>query len=125
MFVKISMASAFFLMVLLMMGAPFASASESACAIAISATHSSISLEGSRRVVIAQNDQSSDSADSDSDSSDSDKEDKDDEDSDSGDTEQSAGNDQTDQNAQQQAPESDAGQVPLNAYPQPQVNPNQ
>jgi hypothetical protein len=117
MFVKISLAATFFLM----MGAPLAGASEGTRPIAMSALRTSRSLDRSPSIVVAQNDQSSDSADSDSDSSDSDDSDKD---SESGDNEQSAGNDQTDQNAQQQAPESDAGQVPLNAYPQ-QMNPNQ
>ena len=123
MFVKIGMAAAFFLMV----GAPLAGASESARTIAISGLHTPMSLHESASIVVAQDAQSSDSADSDSDSSDS----NDDNENDNGDSSQSAGNDQSDQQAAApqgfQAPDSDAsdaGQVPLNAYPQ-QVNPNQ
>ena len=124
MFAKVSLAAAFFLMV----GAPLAGASESARPIEASALHTSISLHESESIVVAQNDQSSDSADSDNDSSDSNDSDND---SDNGDSEQSGGTDQADQQAAGaqgfRAPDSDAGdagQVPLNAYPQ-QVNPNQ
>jgi hypothetical protein len=119
MFVKVSLAAAFFLMV----GAPFAGASESARPIAISTLFNSRSLNESRIIVVAQDD-SSDSADNDNDSSDSSDADKDsDSDSDKdGDSDSDQNADQ--QNAQQQAPDPDAGQVPLNAYPQ-QVNPNQ
>ena len=122
MFVKVSLAAAFFLMV----GAPLAGASESAWTIAISGLHTPTSLHESASIVVAQDAQSNDSADSDNDSSDS----NDDNDNDNGDSAQSAGNDQSDQQAatpQSEAPDSDssdAGQVPLNAYPQ-QVNPNQ
>jgi hypothetical protein len=122
MFVKVSLAAAFFLM----MGAPLAGASESARTSAISTLCDSRSLDRSS-IVVAQDD-SSDSANSDNDSGDSkdsaDKDDKDDKDDEDSDNEQSA---QTDQNAQQQAPDADAGeagQLPLNAYPH-QVNPNQ
>jgi hypothetical protein len=124
MFAKISLAAAFFLM----MGAPFAGASENARPIERSALRTSISIHESGSIVVAQDAQSNDSADSDNDSSDS----SDDNDNDSGDTEQSAGADQSDQPAIGvqgfRAPDSDAsdaGQVPLNAYPQQQVNPYQ
>lgn len=128
MFAKISLAAAFFLM----MWAPLAGASESARPIATPALHTSMSLDRSPGIVVAQDDQSNDSADSDSDSSDSNDSNNDSDSSDSGDSDQSAGNDQADQqNAPAppvfQAPDSDAGeagQVPQNAYPQP-VNPNQ
>jgi hypothetical protein len=124
MFAKVSLAAAFFLMV----GAPLAGASESTRPIERSALHTSISIHESGSIVVAQDAQSNDSADSDSDSNDS----NDDNDNDSGDSEQSAGTDQGDQQAAApqgfRAPDSDAndaGQVPLNAYPQQQVNPYQ
>ena len=124
MFARLSVAAAFFLMV----GAPLAGASESTQPIAISALHTSIPLHESASIVVAQDAQSSDSADSDNDSSDSNDSDND---SDNSDSEQSAGTDQSDQQAAGaqgfRAPDSDASdaeQVPLNAYPQ-QVNPNQ
>ena len=123
MFAKISLAAAFFLMV----GAPFAGASENARPIERSALHTSISIHESGSIVVAQDAQSNDSADSDNDSSDSS-----DDNDDNGDNVQSAGADQSDQPAIGaqgfRAPDSDAsdaGQVPLNAYPQQQVNPYQ
>ena len=123
MFAKISLAAAFFLM----MGAPFAGASESARPIERSALHTSISIHESGSIVVAQDAQSNDSADSDNDSSDSS-----DDNDDNGDNVQSAGADQSDQPAigaqgfrVPDSDASDAGQVPLNAYPQQQVNPYQ
>ena len=124
MFVKIGLAAAF----LMMIGAPHAGASESARPLAISPAYDWMSIHESERIVVAQDAQPNDSADSDSDSNDS----SDDNDNENGDGEQSAGTEQADQQATAppvfQAPDSDAsdaGQVPLNAYPQQQVNPNQ
>jgi hypothetical protein len=141
MFAKISLSltAASILMVALMIGAPLAGASEGARPIAISALHTSISVDRSPSIVVAEDDdQSSDSADSDksvssdsSDSSDSANDNQNDDSDQNGDSDQM--NQQNAGNVQQaapqvfQAPDSDAGeagQAPLNSYPQ-QVNPNQ
>jgi hypothetical protein len=144
MFAKISLSltAASILMVALMIGAPLAGASEGARPIAISALHTSISVDRSPSIVVAEDDdQSSDSADSDksdsSDSSDSNDSSDSANDNQNDDSDQNGDSDQMNQqnagNVQQaapqvfQAPDSDAGeagQAPLNSYPQ-QVNPNQ
>jgi len=132
MFAKItlSVTAAFIVMVALMVGTPFAGVSEGARPIAITGAHTSISLDRSPSMVVAEDALSSDSGDSDSDSDSSDS-------SESANDNQNGDSDQMDQqNAgnQQvaprvlQEPDSDAGeagQAPaLNSYQQ-QVNPNQ
>jgi hypothetical protein len=138
MFAKISLSltAASILMVALMIGAPLAGASEGARPIAISALHTSISLDRSPSIVVAEDDdQSSDSADSDNsdsnDSSDSANDNQNDDSDQNGDSDQM--NQQNAGNVQQAAPQvfqapdsevGEAGQAPLNSYPQ-QVNPDQ